>query len=1121
MKRRRNSRNFPSLDIPTKANRVLNIILIALVLIVLRVWHLTVIQYEDRLELARRPQRKVVVEPAKRGTIRDRFNLPLAINKIQYNAAVVYSQIRQIPSIHWEKKDGVRVKSYQRREYITQLSKMLADELGMDWERVEDLIHAKASLYNQVPFVLKEDISEQQYYRLKMLEKDWLGVHVQPIPKRYYPNGEIASDILGYMGAISREEYDQLMQELNTIQRYVQEREEGLDPELPPGFLTPAEAWDRLKELQEHAYTINDYVGKSGIEGRFEEDLRGFYGKRSYYSDARGNYLRELPGSVESLSGQRLLLSISLELQRFAENLLIQNESVRPIRVSGVSAATQEILALRQPWIKGGAIVAMDPNTGEVIALAAHPRFDPNDFIASGDRETHKQKQKNIHRWFETESYLGDVWDRRRDLEREREGGEEVVSLTWEKYIDFILPSQNQARKGIERIKTVRNAITLQRDFEKLLKLSNSRKVYGVVNELYPTGHYGDPLPALEKERLLESFEKNEKEIRNLKKRLDRFFADIEHNYDKVLLMDLCRLAVDANRFSDALLKEVGDQSILEYREISSNVNLVLNVVREMTKELFHDLDFKKWREENEKDFLKEKREEEVLENRYAKPYIDLLDQKEQELFQQFWDRYRWDFVLAFLIRDQTYQSPYIEHFSLWHKELAQGAHASVWWREAFTVCQRHLEGFQRNDLIAYLMTLRSFSDLHRPLYGSYLSLRGTRGQQTEKHLAMGYYPKHGFGYARSHAYRQASTQGSLFKLVTAYEALRQHIERHSSLDLNPMVMVDQYYRKGNASFVGYTQSGKEIPQLYKGGRLPKSHTNNIGEVDLPRAIETSSNPYFSLLASEFLEDPEDLANAARAFSFGSKTGIDLLGEYPGSVPNDLDFNLTGLYSMAIGQHSLVVTPLQSAVMMSAMATKGKVIRPKIVKHSVGKPRERSAGKEVRFPYQEPLQMVGLDFQPFSALDSRGDQHLVRSNPTDVKYEIDISPEIHSVLTNGMQRVMDRITESGLPSLSKMYEKHPEAISDLIDMKESMIGKSSTAESVESCDLDLDTGRNTYCHLWFGGITFEPENRYVFRDRYGNPELVVIVYLRYGAWGKDAAPLAAQVAHKWREIQGD
>lgn len=96
-RRRRQSLAQQSRSIPVKANRVLNIILVAFVLIILRIWHLSVVQHEAREEESRRPQSRTVIESAKRGTIVDRFGQPLAINRLQYNAALVYAPLRQIP----------------------------------------------------------------------------------------------------------------------------------------------------------------------------------------------------------------------------------------------------------------------------------------------------------------------------------------------------------------------------------------------------------------------------------------------------------------------------------------------------------------------------------------------------------------------------------------------------------------------------------------------------------------------------------------------------------------------------------------------------------------------------------------------------------------------------------------------------------------------------------------------------------------------------------------------------------------------------------------------------------------------------------------------------------------
>lgn len=1089
MGRRRNHRRV-NLDIPQKANRVLNVVLVGLILILIRVWHLTVVQYDERVESARKPQRKVVVEPAKRGTIRDRFNIPLAINKMQYDVGVVYSQIQQVPTVVWEKIDGKKVRRWKRREYILELSKVLAKELDLDAERIEDLIHSKAAFYYHLPYMIKKDITEEQYYRLKMMEKDWVGLQVLRSPKRFYPHGRVAAEIIGYMGAISREQYENVIHEIKALQEYLTECESGVDAFPPPGIRDPEDASQRLHDLKEHAYSMHDMVGKSGVEGRFEELLRGYYGKRSYQSDARGNFLRELPESSDAQSGERLLLTLSVELQSFAEKLLIQNENLRPLRVSGVDAATQELLALKQPWIKGGAIVAMDPHSGEVIAMASHPRFDPNDFIPSGNEEKNAEKQSHIRRWFETDLYVSEIWDQKRPMEREawNEGVvEEEVWLTWEKYLEFILPSKSHIRSLFSRIATIQEAIDVQQNFELLVSLCGHRKAYGIINQLYPNDQrHGSPLPVMVREDLEENFAAHSHEVERIKKNLQPYFSTLSSNYEKVLFLDLCQLIVDPTLFSEKLLHEVGTQSITLYRDSSAAMVSVRETVKKMTEELFHSLDYKIWREEFAKDFLKEKRAKEKAEKKYAKPYLDLLDSKENELFSIFWEEYQWDLLSAFITgkakRANEQLNPYLKYFASWHRELLRGAHPAVSWRQAYTTLNKVVESISDDLIYDYLFTLRSYSDLNRKLYGWYRHLRRSKGEQLEKHLALAFYPRYGFGYARSNSFRQAAIQGSLFKIVTAYEALRQH--HHRTGNWNPLEITDVVESTQKGVIVGYTKDGRPIPQLYKGGRLPRSASRSIGKIDLGRAIETSSNPYFSLLASEVIEHPDDLSSAARAFSFGSKSGIELTGEIAGKVPDDLEFNKTGLYSTAIGQHTLVVTPLQTAVMLSAIANGGKIYQPKIV--------HLSAGNEG-----------------------------VKQYPAFERYSIEMPNQLRGILLDGMHRVVDRTYSHTLGSLSRIYREHPEAIADFLDLRHQVVGKTSTSEAVENLDLDPEIGTNMYTHIWFGGITFEQpfKQSFLFKDRFGNPELVVVVYLKYGAWGNHAAPLAAQVVKKWKEIR--
>lgn len=1119
-------------DIPEKANRVLNVILVAFALITIRVWYLAVIQHEARAEEARKPQRRTVIEAAKRATIRDRFNIPLAINKIQYNAAIQYSQFKQIPTMVWERdSSGKRVRRYKRQEYIAKLSQLLGNELQIDAERLEDLIHAKAAFYYHVPYIIKEDLSEQEYYRLKMLEKDWLGIHVQRLPKRTYPNGKVGADVIGYMGAINRREYESILQEMYALKEFLHDYEEGKDPVLPNGISNPSEARKRLKDLQENAYTINDHVGKGGVESRFEKRLRGFQGKKNYYSDARGNFLRELPGSSPPTPGERILLSISLKLQEFAEQLLIQNEPLRKAYISKGEQG-QPVESPAQPWIKGGSIIAMDPNTGEILAFASYPRFDPNDFVTSGTPEINRQKLGNIHRWYESDTYLADIWDQKRPLQREHfnvrsgEYDEETVQLDWEAYLQAILPHDSPVHRALQQIENVTNAVTLQNAMETLLAFSGQYNPYWLLEVLYPDPEHvvnGPRMPKDVRSAIEENLQWHAEELAQHTSTLNRFTSSLPNHYDKVLLVDLCRLVVNGDTFSSTLCSQIGEQDLKSYRDISAAFAHVAPAVRTMAEELFHELDFKTWRAQHGKAYLKQKRIEEKIEKKYARPYIDYLDAEEERHFQIFWDNNKWQLFELFLIGNTSTPLPseYVDHFKAWREELLNGAHAEAPWKKGYDVLSVALEEIPRSLVIPYLKTLRGFHDLNRPLLGYYPHIRKPKNRpQTEQHLAMAFYPVHGYGHGRSFAYRQSTTQGSLFKLVTAYAALSQRyreLEKTGNITkraLNPLEIIDSVEKRGNEWIVGYHLNGQPIPMQYKDGRLPRSLTKNIGKINLVQALAVSSNPYFALAAGDVLESPDLLTQAAKDFSYGKRTGIDLPAELAGNVPGDLHTNRTGLYATAIGQHTLVSTPLQTAVMLSALANGGRALKPQIARMAVGVERDADGYSQIPCPphfcHQNTLAMIGLDFPLFTSEAFIGRKNAVKQYSPVVQKALFMPEEVQEMLMEGMQGVVSRIHQTNLSNLSQLYHEHPEAISDFIDLQGQFIGKTSTSEVVETLSMDSESGTHIYTHTWFGGISFDTEKR---------PELVVVVYLRFGKYGRDAAPIAAQVVQKWREIK--
>lgn len=1054
--------NGPS-SIPEKANVVLNLILIALVLITVRIWHLSVVQYDEKFEQSKKPQRKTVIESAKRGTIRDRFNIPLAINKIAYSAAVTYAPIRQVPAVSFTTDEqGKKVKKFERKEYIRKLSELLGTELQLDEKRVEDLIYSKAALYFSIPFVIKTEISESQYYRLRMLEKDWPGLTVQKYAKREYPQKSVAADVVGYMGAISREEYEKIIFEKRALEDYLHLTEKGEEPPFPMHYTSLGAVRKRHKELESLAYTAQETVGKTGIESLFEQHLRGFQGKKTFYADSKGNLMKELPGSKTPSSGKRILLSLSEELQEYAEILLAQNEEIRVAKSSGHGKKTQN---QKQPWIKGGAIVALDPNTGEVLALATYPRFNPNDFIA----------QKQIHKLFENESFLADLWNETLPLEKELydsgtdEFKKEEKWVSWPVFLALLLPKEHPIISWFENHNQLKDVLS----------------------------------------------------ILHAQDEVDLSFLPTP--YTKLLFLDCCALAVNHQAFSKNLERACGHKTIASHKEAGGAFFVLKAVVKEMAQGIFHREIFSRWREMNEKSFLKEKREEEKAAKTYPKPYLDYLDEKEKALFSTFWEKVETDFCLILLKGSSSYNKKncFTEYFQILHEELVKGAHPAAPWRGAFDKLQSALSGIPEALLKDYLATLRSYADLNGPLKGKYRGLRNKGGPLLERHLASAIYPTYGFGYGRSHAYRQSSTQGSIFKMLTAHEALLQANEDslragNGIKNRNPLDIVDDIFKISNNTYVGYTALGKPISQLYKGGRIPRSIRPRLGKMDLLHAIETSSNPYFSLLAGDVLKNPNDLAEASSRFGFGKKTGIELPGEISGSIPKDLETNRTGLYATAIGQHSLVVTPLQTALFLSAFANGGEVLKPQVIKYLIGS----SLQGEEDWLYGDidehpSLSILGLDFPLFDKQAGEKKKITVEKKEKVVRNQVEMAPSLRNLLLEGMRRVVRRTHQDSLGALSRLYADHPEAISDYVDFKNQIIGKTSTSESMERIDLDENEGTNLYQHVWFGGISFEQDVTSTFE----NPELVIVVYLRFGSYGKEAAPLAAQMVHKWREIK--
>lgn len=1071
--------------ISDKINRLQQIIGLILLIIIFKTWHLSVIQIEEKKQEADRPQRKTLQAHANRGAICDRYNIPLAINRIKYNACVYYAHIRQLPSVRWEKDEqGHKVKVFPRKAHIKKIALSLGNELQMDPDRIEDLIHSKASLLPHVPFVIKENIAEKDYYKLRMLERNLAGVHAEITSERSYPQGSIASDVLGYMGAISQEKYMSIAKEISSIETLLKKDLSFEKADLPKEY-NFNKAKKRLLFLKELAYSVNDLVGKSGLEAQYEEMLRGIHGKKVYAVNTKGTFLKELPSSKKAINGTKLTTSISSKLQSFAEQLLAKEEKQREGKSLKYDKKNRKIEKLKQPFIKGGAIIVMDPKNGEILTLASYPRFNPNDYISTSNLKLKKEKQKKILKWLEQPLHIANIFDGKEPLTKElfnekKEFFEEKHNLSLEYFLQLILPENSDILQSLEKIKNVKNAIELEENIETLLFYAKTKELSKILDSIFPESEKNTPtderLSNKEKASILQNIYANEESIGPIISNLQFYLQGTKSNKDKMLTIDLLRIIIFNPAFSDDLIKKVGEISLSDYWKITKAIISLEEQIKSTVYPVFSNSIFKKWKKENQKEFLKQKREEEKEKKVYSKPYLDYLDQIESLLFKEFWTQKKELFIASFLKDEELADndiSIYINSIKDL-KNITKNTNAQKPWLVAFNFLKEQLASLDFDNTYSFIKTIRSFEELQRPLYGKYPSAC-KKSAGLEKSLAAAFYPKEGYGYGRSQAFRQSAPIGSIFKISIAYTALKKYYDTLLKMgktplhNLNPLTITDIIHcnrsTKENTVIVGYSEDNKPYPRYYKGGRLPKSSHPNIGKIDIISALGQSSNPYFSLLAGDFINSPEEILSDAQNFSFGQKTKIDLPGEIPGILPEDLQTNKTGLYSFAIGQHSLVVTPLQTAVMLSTIANGGEVVKPSLIK---GK---KETMKNIFFP-----------------------------------------PAVKNTIMEGLDYTLWGEKGNAKPSVIQKIKYNVPALEKFNLLKHRFIGKTSTAEIMHRPNIN-STQAEKYKHIWFGGIYFEEEKNW------NTPELVVIVYLKYGDGGKEAAPLAAEIVHKYLELK--
>jgi penicillin-binding protein 2 len=213
------------------------------------------------------------------------------------------------------------VPSAQRVRSLTRLARVL----GVKPAEVRRKVQKQQQSDPLTPVVITQSVGNLRAAYLMEHKAEFPGLQIAATSLRRYDQGTIAAPILGYVREISPQQ---------------------------------------LKQREKDGFAAGDTVGQTGIEARYDSYLRGLSGVGRVNVDARGRVTSEREFSQLPESGNNVRLTLDVELQRAAEDALQY----------GIRLALEN-----DEWAAdGGALVAMNVNTGEVLALASNPSFDPN-----------------------------------------------------------------------------------------------------------------------------------------------------------------------------------------------------------------------------------------------------------------------------------------------------------------------------------------------------------------------------------------------------------------------------------------------------------------------------------------------------------------------------------------------------------------------------------------------------------------------------------------------------------------------------------------------------------------------------------------------------------------------
>jgi len=262
------------------------------VLLIGRIWYLQVTSHQRFEVLSKDNRVRLVPVPPVRGQIFDRNGKVLAENIPVFTLEIVPENVKNM--------DGLL-------DEVAKLIELTPNEIS----KFRALVRARPDFQAQV---LKVNLSEEEVARFLVNKHRFPGAKVQPRLQRYYPYGGELAHVLGYVARINQQDLD---------------------------------------SIDKQAYKGTEYIGRLGIEAKYEDQLLGQVGFEQVETNAHGEPVRRLDINPP-VSGHDIYLNIDADLQ----------------------VKAREYLDGRR-----GSVIAIEPETGGVLAFVSNPVYNPNEFV--------------------------------------------------------------------------------------------------------------------------------------------------------------------------------------------------------------------------------------------------------------------------------------------------------------------------------------------------------------------------------------------------------------------------------------------------------------------------------------------------------------------------------------------------------------------------------------------------------------------------------------------------------------------------------------------------------------------------------------------------------------------